>query len=168
MWKLSFLQSSPEDMPYSIAMLLVAYGINFSILFYLIALASGSLAIGFWKAILMLGLITIFTSVSLQIRQLPERLVQTLAGLMSAQSVILVLCVIPYILILSFLSELDSNLMYIVGLTLCSALLIGASMWLFAIYGYIFRSALEISFNAGFIVSLLLFSLITLIFRLMY
>ena len=137
MWKLSFLQSSPEDMPYSIPMLLAAYGINFSILFYLIALASGSLAIGFWKAILMLGLITIFTSVSLQIRQFPERLVQTLAGLMSAQSVILVLCVIPYILILSFLSELDSNLMYIVGLTLCSALLIAASMWLFAIYGYI-------------------------------
>lgn len=165
MWQICILKAKPEKMPYSVPLLLGMFWINFSILFYIVALASGSLAMGLWKTLLALSLMTLFTAVSLQLRRLPERFVQALSAMLATQSVILVLCVVPYILILSFLSEIDSSIIYIMGLSVCSALLIAASIWLFAIYSVIYRSALELSTNASYFLTVLLVTLTLLIFK---
>jgi hypothetical protein len=165
MWQISILKAKPEKMPYSLPLLLGMFCINFSILFYIVALASGSLAIGLWKTLLALSLITLFTALSLQLRRLPERFVQALSSLLAAQSVILVTCVTPYILILSFLSAINSNVIYIIGLSICSALLIAASVWLFTIYSVIYRSALELSINASYFLTVLFVALVLLIFK---
>lgn len=167
MWKISISQARPDQMPYSIPLLLAMFCINFSILFYLIALSAGSLSIGVWKAMLMLCLITLFTAIILQIRHFPERFIQTLSGLLASQSVILVCCIIPYIIILSFLNEMSSNVLYILGLSICSILLIIASIWLFWIYSAIFKSAMELSINTSLLIALALITLISSVFFLL-
>ena len=164
-WQLSLYKAKPENIPYSVPLLLCTFCINFCILFYIVALASGSLTMALWKTLLSLSMLTLFTALSLQLRRYPERLVQALTGLLAIQSIILSLCALPYILILSFLSETNSNILHVLGLSFCSGLLLIASIWLFSIYSIVYRSALELSINASYFLTLLLFASILITFK---
>ncbi|MGE3920982.1 MAG: hypothetical protein AB7F64_08675 [Gammaproteobacteria bacterium] len=165
MWQLSIGQRDADHVPHSLPFLLGTLCINFSVLFYLITIATGSLSLGVWQSVLVISLISAFTIILLRLCHCEKKTTQTLLALLSSQSVILVLCVLPYILILSLISENTAEFLYFFGLGTCGVLLITASIWLFIIYANIYRKAIDVSLNASLFISLALFSIIATIFN---
>lgn len=167
-WKLCTFKAFPEEMPFSIPLFLAIICINFSILFFIISITTGSILVGIWKTLLLQAVIAAFTLLILHLRGYIERSLQVLSGLYASQSLILGVCLIPYLILITLLPDVGSNFYYFLGLTVSVVLLIIASIWLFMAYASIFESALEFGLNASLLISIILFSVCALIFGLLY
>lgn len=162
--KICLLHTKPEEIPYSIPLFLGICCVTFSIIFFLIAVASGAIITGVWKAILLMAIIAIYTVAVLYWRKMPERFVQTGTLLYASTAFIFAVCILPYIGFMIFLPEVANNLIYFSALIFCALLLIIASVWLFLMIAIIYRDALELVTVGGFYIAIGLFLITGLVF----
>jgi hypothetical protein len=151
-------------MPYSIALLLGIAVTNFSVMFLLISIGTASLMSAWVKSIILIGLITLYSSIILKHHHLDRHFVTTLSALLASQSLVVTLFGLPYILVYLFLLDTGSNFVYYFGLTLDWILLLLGSTWLFAIFSRIYQEALAVSLNKALFATLILMIVITLVF----
>lgn len=157
-------RAAPEDIPYSIPLLLGIAGVNLAMLFFIILLATASAPTALWKSLLLMSLIAGFTYAVTAIQRLPERFVQTLSGLLATKTFIITTLALPSVILSWVLLENPSSLINITGYVICGLLTLTASLWLFFIYSKIFQHSLEITISQSLLVSLLLFGLNLLVF----
>lgn len=136
--------------------------------FIIIFLATHSLVISLWKTSLIYIINALYTLIVLQMRGMEPRLTQTLIGTCAVQGFIVALMVVPYVLLMNILPELQSLFYYYLGLGVALALIIVASLWIFMMVTSIYEQALETTTNRALWLVLILYTLQAIVFSLLF
>lgn len=151
-WDLCLLRKGPQDFPYSIVLFVFVLLIN-ALISFLLLVWQYTLRNSLLQIALMLLLTTAFTQVVLRLKNKETRFIQTTTALFASSTVISLLAFPLWLFQFYFLKDAEQNLLNALLGLIFLAVFIGLNIWVLIVTAHIFKSALEIPFFAGLLVT---------------
>lgn len=165
-WNICCLRSGPQDLPYSVVLLILLVLINIT-LSTLQLLSDFSFGQALFQTSAMLGLSLVFTWFLLSLKKLQTRFVQTVSALIATGLVFNLIVYTVFLLQFHALSLDEPTLTNVLINLFLSSLKLALIIWVCVITAHIFKHSLQISFVGGLVVTFAFIGLHVLILQLL-